>query len=163
MYAQFDIDTIFLISFLIEKEADYWSCTSCLLVCLFVQGNRTEPWDLHNSFAKVQIAALVQCSPSSVLWCRHLMSGWNTKIMLFFHICFPFLFIDRKPTMWPANNSLQIGVLLQITFCSCIIETTLLCENGRSVPLAVREWFDTFSWSKVLHVNKFASAFGFSK
>ena len=26
--------------------------------------------------------------------------------------------------------------------CSCVIETTLLCENGRSVPRAVRDRFD---------------------
>ena len=30
-----------------------------------------------------------------------------------------------------ANNCLQISVLLEIIFCSCVIETTLLSENGR--------------------------------
>ena len=40
-------------------------------------------------------------------------------------------------------NCLQISVLLH-SMC----ETTLLCENGRSVPKADREWFDIFSWSK---------------
>ena len=60
---------------------------------------------------------------------------------------FSFLFISRELITWPANNCLQISVLLQITLCSCIIETTLLCENGRSVPRALREWFDIFSWS----------------
>jgi len=58
------------------------------------------------------------------------------------------------PFHWPrvhhvtsANNCLQISILLQIIFCSCVIETTLLCENGRSVPWAGREWF-VISWSK---------------
>ena len=63
---------------------------------------------------------------------------------------FFFLFIGRKPTMWPANNSLQImvcssampsnSVWLQIIFCSCVKETvlfsflrSLLRENGRSL------------------------------
>ena len=61
---------------------------------------------------------------------------------------FFFLFIGRKPTMWPANNSLQImvcssampsnSVWLQIIFCSSIKETvvfsflqSVLHENGR--------------------------------
>ena len=61
---------------------------------------------------------------------------------------FSFLFIGRELTTWPANNWLQISVWQQIIFCSCIIETTLLCENGGSVPRAGREWFDIFSWSK---------------
>ena len=60
---------------------------------------------------------------------------------------FSFLFISRELITWPANNCLQISVLLQITFCSCIIETTLLCENGKSISGALREWFDIFSWS----------------
>ena len=61
---------------------------------------------------------------------------------------FSFLFIGREPTTRPANNCLQISVLLQIIFCSCVLEITLLCENGRSVARAVRECFDIFSWSK---------------
>ena len=61
---------------------------------------------------------------------------------------FSFLFIGRELTTWPANNCLQISVLLQIIFCSCVFETTLLCENGGSVPRAGREWFDIFSWTK---------------
>ena len=68
--------------------------------------------------------------------------------MIIIQCIFSFLFIDREPTTWPANSCLQISVLLQIIFCSCVIETTLLCENGRSVPRAVRVWFDIFSWSK---------------
>jgi len=43
-----------------------------------------------------------------------------------------FLFIGRDFTMWPANNCLQISVLLQIIFCSCVIETTLLCEQAET-------------------------------
>ena len=58
-----------------------------------------------------------------------------------------FLFIDRGPTTWTVNSCLQISVLLQIIFCSCAIGTTL-CENGRSVPRAVREWFNVLRWSK---------------
>ena len=60
---------------------------------------------------------------------------------------FSFLFIGRGLTTSTANNCLQTSVLLQI-FCSCVIETTLLCENGRSLPRVGREWFDIFSWSK---------------
>ena len=59
-----------------------------------------------------------------------------------------FLLIGRELTTWPANNCLQIIVLLQIIFCSCIIETTILCENGGSVPRAGRDWFDMFIWWK---------------
>ena len=33
-------------------------------------------------------------------------------------------------------------------FCSSVIQTTILCENGKSVPQAIRGWFDIFSWSK---------------
>ena len=61
---------------------------------------------------------------------------------------FFFHFIGRELTTWPANNCLQKSDLLQIIFCSCVIETTLLSENGGSVPRADREWFDIFSWSK---------------
>ena len=48
-----------------------------------------------------------------------------------------FLFIGREHTTRPANNCLQKSVLLQIIFCSGVIETTLLCEGGKSV--AVRD------------------------
>ena len=58
------------------------------------------------------------------------------------HFCF--FVIDGELTTWPANNCLQISVLLQIIFWSCVIETTLLCENGGSVPRTGREWFDIF-------------------
>ena len=58
------------------------------------------------------------------------------------------LFIGGELTTWPANNCLQISVLLEIIFCSCVVETTLLRENNWSVPRAGREWFDIFSWSK---------------
>ena len=63
-------------------------------------------------------------------------------------VFFAFLFIDRELTTWPANNCLEMSVLLQIIFCSYVIETSLLCENGRSFPRAGWEWFDIFSWSK---------------
>ena len=59
-----------------------------------------------------------------------------------------FLFIGRGPTTWTANNCLQISALRQIIFCSCAIGTSLLCENGRSVSWAVREWFNVLCWSK---------------
>ena len=64
-----------------------------------------------------------------------------------------FFFIGQELTTWPATNCLQISVLLQIIFCSCVIETTLLCEYGGSVPRAGREWFDIFSWSKERRSN----------
>ena len=38
--------------------------------------------------------------------------------------------------------------MLQIIFCSCVVETTLSCENGGSVPRAGRECFDIFSCSR---------------
>ena len=65
-----------------------------------------------------------------------------------YHCIFSFLFIGWEPTMWPANNCLQIRVSLQIIFCSYVTETMLYCENGRLVPQAVREWFDILSLSK---------------
>ena len=58
------------------------------------------------------------------------------------------------PFHWPrahhmtANNCLQISFLLQIIFCSRVIETALLSENGRSFSQAGREWFDIFNWSQ---------------
>ena len=83
----------------------------------------------------------------------------NDKVLHVIHIIIRFkLFflqvIGRKPTTWPANNCLQIMVCsctmssncvwlcvwLQIIFCSCVNETTLLFflrsllrENGRSL------------------------------
>ena len=77
----------------------------------------------------------------------NLYGVWLIIIIILFRCIFPYLFIGREPSMRSANNCLEISVLLQITFCSCIIETTLLCENGRSVPRTLREWFDIFSWS----------------
>ena len=59
-----------------------------------------------------------------------------------------FLPFDQEPAMWPANSCLKISVLLLVIFCSCVIEFTLLCENDRLVPQAIREWFYIFSWSK---------------
>ena len=35
---------------------------------------------------------------------------------------FFFLFIGQELTTWPANNCLQISVLLQIISCSCVFE-----------------------------------------
>ena len=73
----------------------------------------------------------------------------NPTIFIIIWCIFSFLFIGWEPTTWPANNCQQIRVLLQIImFCSCVIETVLLCENGRLVPKTVREWFDVFCWSK---------------
>jgi len=67
---------------------------------------------------------------------------------------FSFLFIGRELSMWPANDCLQISVLLQMIFCSCIIiEAAFLCEKGGSVLRACREWFDIFSWSKEPWLN----------
>ena len=82
---------------------------------------------------------------------------WNCIITGILHVTriiiqskFFFLFIGREPTMWPANNCLQILVCscamlsncvwLQIIFCSYVKETvlfsflrSLLHENGRSL------------------------------
>ena len=58
------------------------------------------------------------------------------------------LVIDRGPTTGPANNRQQISVLLEIMIYLCVMETTYICENGIWVPRAVREWFNSFSWSK---------------
>ena len=85
---------------------------------------------------------------SAVTWvsnysCPRKESNNNYHSMLF-----SFLFIGREPTTWPANNCPQISVLLQIIFCSCVIETTFSCGNGRWVPRAVRDWFYIWSWSK---------------
>ena len=84
-----------------------------------------------------------------------LLSFTGGGICIIFHIniiiircIFSLIFIGWEPTTWPANNCLQISVLLQIIFCACVIETTLWCENGRSVTRAVRDWFHIFSWSK---------------
>ena len=103
-------------------------------------------------------------SPSTVIWkllyrskaiCNftkmtRIKTKHITRTIYIIHIrcIFSFLFIGRELTTWPANNCLQVSVLLQIIFCSCIIETTLSCENGGSVPRAGREGFDIFCWSK---------------
>ena len=68
-----------------------------------------------------------------------------------------FLFIGREPTMWPANNCLQIMVCscaimlcncvwLQIIFCSCVKETglfsflrSLLHENGSFPKIFIKK------------------------
>ena len=71
-----------------------------------------------------------------------------TIIIIIIQRIFSFLSNGRELTTWPANNCLQISVLLQIIFCSCVIETLLLYENGGLVPRAGREWFDIFSWPK---------------
>ena len=47
-----------------------------------------------------------------------------------------------------VNKCFALVLLLQIIFCSCAIEITLLWENGRLAPRAVREWFHIFSWLK---------------
>ena len=75
---------------------------------------------------------------------------WMNNNAKSFEANFFFLFIGREPTMWPANNCLQIMVCscampsncvwLQIIFCTCVKETvlfsflrSLLRENGRSL------------------------------
>ena len=102
---------------------------------------------------------------------------------------FSFFFIGRELTTWPANNCLQISVLLQIIFCSCVIEPTLSCENGSSPSWAFRKRFNCWElWEIKLNESShdktiielgyrnisivicqclahplFASAFGFGK
>ena len=56
-------------------------------------------------------------------------------------------------TTWPANNCLQLSLFQQIIFCSCVTETTLLCEKGRSVPEQVESDLTYFSWSKEQWLN----------
>ena len=74
--------------------------------------------------------------------------GMDRKFFLSFDVFFSFLFMGREVTTWPANSCLQISVMLQIKFRWCVIETSLLCENGGSVLWEGRELFDIFSWSK---------------
>ena len=74
---------------------------------------------------------------------------FSIMIIIIWWIFFSFLFIDREPTTWPANNCLQISVLLQIIFCSCVIETTLLCENGRSLSWAFKKRFNCWELWKI--------------
>ena len=69
-----------------------------------------------------------------------LLVWYVLRIIIIIRCIVSFHFIGRELTTWPANNCLQISVLLQIIFCSCVIEM-LLCENGGSVPRAGREWF----------------------
>ena len=69
-------------------------------------------------------------------------------IMTIIRCIFSFLFIGGELTTWSANNCLQISVLLQTIFSSCVIETTLLCEYGGSVPRAGRGWLYIFRSSK---------------
>ena len=78
-----------------------------------------------------------------------LISSAVKGIFIIIQCIFSFLLIGRELIAWPKNNCLQIRVLLKIMFCSCVIETTLLCENGESVPRAGREWFDMFKSSKL--------------
>lgn len=62
------------------------------------------------------------------------------KVIIIIIQCFFLPFIDREPTTWPANNFPQISVLRQIIFCSCIMETILLCENGTWAPWPLSKW-----------------------
>ena len=93
-------------------------------------------------------ALLFQSSPV----CGPQLAKWQPLawcVWLSFDTIFPpVLSIDQEPTAWSTNNFLQISVFLQIIFWYCLIETTFVCANCRSVPRAVREWFDIFSRSK---------------
>ena len=75
----------------------------------------------------------------------------DSQIFNYNNSCFflPFKWPNRKVNSWPVNNCLHISTLRKIKFYLYVMETTLLCENGRTVPRAVREsWFDMFGWSK---------------
>ena len=50
---------------------------------------------------------------------RHLTSTDLHRSLIIIRYIFSFLFIGR---VWSANNSLKITALLQIIFCSCVIE-----------------------------------------
>ena len=54
----------------------------------------------------------------------------------------------RNRACYAAMVKHKISVLLLIIFCSWVTETTLLCENGGSVPRAGRGWFEILNWSK---------------
>ena len=58
----------------------------------------------------------------------------NWIMVIIIQRIFPSFSLARELTKWAANNWLQISVLLQITFCSCLIETTLLCEMVDQFP-----------------------------
>ena len=55
------------------------------------------------------------------LWCwkTDYLSGGTQVTTIMIRWIFSFLFIGWKLTTWPANNCLQISVLLQLIFCSC--------------------------------------------
>ena len=133
------------------------------------------------------------CIPNSLPFLEHdnnnyyyhyLQSGTGLQIMIITIWCiFSFLFIGRELTTWPENNCLQISVLLQIIFCSCVIEAMLSCENGGSVSPRViwhnylvhqkngdqmiKQWLNSvIAKYRDLSVSRrllFASAFGFDK
>ena len=73
----------------------------------------------------------------------HLLST-GAMIEIIIWCSFFFLSIGQQPTMWPANNCLQImicscivlskHVLLQIIFCSCVIQTTFSKEKADCFP-----------------------------
>ena len=94
---------------------------------------------------------LVECYDQVFFKSLVIILRWtcNNQIILIIMRCiFSNLFIGWELTTWLTNNCLQISVLLQIKFCPCVIETTLLCENGGTVLLAGREWFDIVSSSR---------------
>ena len=65
-------------------------------------------------------------------WQVNMIDLWRRKTLqtnnnyCYHSMYFSFLINGRELTTWPANNCLQISVLLQIIFCSCVIETTLM-------------------------------------
>ena len=71
---------------------------------------------------------------------------------MIFHRPLPSAVLLRKLTNYlPTNNGLFTRNTVQKIFCSCVIETTSLCENGRSLPWAVREWFKIIMKNKLGH------------
>ena len=81
-----------------------------------------------------------------------IMSLSSNNKPYYYLMYFSFLFIDWEPTTWLVNNCLQICALLQIVFCTCVIETTYALI-WKSVPRAVRKWYDRFSWSSAQRSN----------
>jgi len=71
--------------------------------------------------------------------------SWKIKRIIIRCVLF-FFFIGWEPTTWPANNCLQMVVsscvvpskcvLLEITFCLCVIVTMISGEKWQIAPLS---------------------------
>ena len=89
------------------------------------------------------------------LWQRTMANSVHPILLIIIRCkCF-FLFIGREPTTWPSNNCVQIMVCscgmsfncfwLQILFCSCVNETTLV---RLSQNIVICQLFDLLATDK---------------